>query len=240
MEKKLQTTLQKIVLLSKQNPEFGRELRKALNIETSANFVCDSTIPKNLQIIRSALEIRGDYSIDYSFVVEERLFNQLIVDNLRMENAALNLQMTDNERFYLFCVNAFYQVENMINYYYYKSYPNIENLVQAIVDETKNDGVNGEYAFKASGREENVGDIPIIFKLNAFCNTFLDTKTKIAFNRLRQLRNEGEHRCMILFEKQNGEGQLYKFFKTYKLADVRAILKKLVYEIKKCLEGNLY
>ena len=39
MDEKLKTTIAKIVQLSKQNPEFEVELRKALGIEPSANGV---------------------------------------------------------------------------------------------------------------------------------------------------------------------------------------------------------
>lgn len=59
MDEKLQTTLNKVIQLTKQNPEFGSRLRKALEIEPSAIPVYDRSVPENIKAIRSALEIRG-------------------------------------------------------------------------------------------------------------------------------------------------------------------------------------
>lgn len=236
MDDKLKGTIKRIVQLTQQNSEFGAELRKALNIEPSAIFVYGSSIPAHIQAIREALEIRANHSINYDFIKEERLNSQLYIDNLRMENAALNLKETEDERFYIFCVNAFYQIENMINYYYYKAYPKIGNLVSVIVDATKDEG-KGKYAFKPTGREETVGDIAIAFKLNAFCNTFFpNDPIKITYANLRQVRNEGEHRCMVIIKNKEEKNPLYKFFKFNSFNTVRIILIKLINEIKEQME----
>lgn len=49
----------------------------------------DSTIGNQLNAIRSALEIRGNFSIDYSFIKEVHWRRQLMSDNLKMENCAI-------------------------------------------------------------------------------------------------------------------------------------------------------
>lgn len=234
MDDKLKGTIKRIVQLTQQNPEFGTELRKALGIELSAISAYDSSVPANVQAIREALDIRANHSINYDFIKEERLNNQLYIDNLRMENAALNLKESENERFYIFCVNAFYQIENIINYYYHKSYPNINDLISVLIDATKNDG---EYAFKPTGKEETVGDIAIKSKLDAFCNTFFPGEPiKITYASLRKVRNEGEHRCMVIIKNKEEENSLYKFFKYNSFNSVRIILIKLVNEVKKQIE----
>ena len=238
MDEKLQSTLNKIIQLTEQNPEFGAELRKKLGMTSSANsaYNRNTSIQDDVTAIRRALEIRANNSISYDFINQQRLRDQLIIDNLRMENAALNLQISEAERFYSFCVNAFYQVENIINYFYHKSYPNIKDLVETIVSATKNDG-NGKYAYKPTDKEETVGDIAIASKLNAFCNTFFpDDKIKISLSNLRQVRNEGEHRCMVIISSQEKENSLYKFFKYNSINDVRIYLIKLVNEVKKLME----
>ena len=107
MDEKLKVAIDKIVLLTKQNPEFNDELRKRLDLSIPANSF-HGNIPENIIAIRSALEIRGNYSINYDFVEESRLKDQLLIDNLRMENASLNLKEREETRFYVFCVNAFY------------------------------------------------------------------------------------------------------------------------------------
>ena len=117
MDEKLQSTLNKIIQLTEQNPEFGVELRKKLGMTSSANsaYNRNTSIQDDVTAIRRALEIRANNSISYDFINQQRLRDQLIIDNLRMENAALNLQISEAERFYSFCVNAFYQVENIIS-----------------------------------------------------------------------------------------------------------------------------
>lgn len=239
MDEKLQTTLNKVIQLTKQNPEFGSRLRKALEIEPSASPVYDRSVPENIKAIRSALEIRGNYSIDYSFIDEEQVYNQLYADNLRMENAALNLQMSENARFYMFCINAFYQIENVLNYFYHKKFPKISDLVNEIVEGTKKSGVDGEYAYRPSGKEKTVSDIHIASKLNAFCNNYFpgDNIGRTLYY-LRLLRNEGEHRCMIIFLEKDEENQLYRFFKYNSIANVRDLLMKLVSKVKQLLAST--
>ena len=117
MDDKLKLTLQKIKALTLQNKEFAEELVKMLDIPMSKQSVSlPNGVTDDVAAIREALEIRANKSISYDFVKEQRLRDQLIIDNLRMENAALDLKKDEHERFYIFCINAFYQLENIINY----------------------------------------------------------------------------------------------------------------------------
>ena len=133
MDEKLKLTIDKIVQLSKQNPEFDAELRKRLEITSSANVVSSQmSICDDVHAIRETLEIRANNSISYDFILakgNQRLRDQLLIDNLRMENAALNLKEKELERFYSFCANAFYQIENVVNFYFYVMFPDIDNLL---------------------------------------------------------------------------------------------------------------
>ena len=154
-----------MIRLTQQNNEFGTELRKALQIKPSVHSVnIEANITDDVQAIREALEIRANKSIAYDFVRHQRLRDQLIIDNLRMENAALNLQQNEKERFYTFCVNAFYQVENIINYYFHETYPNITDLLTIIeyFTSTEVDKQGNSYQFKRNGKEQNVASIDIV------------------------------------------------------------------------------
>lgn len=90
MDNRLKDTIKKIVQLSQQDPEFATELRKALKIVSSTHSIYAQNVPANVQAIRAALEIRANHSINYDFIKEERLKKQFYIDNLRMENAALD------------------------------------------------------------------------------------------------------------------------------------------------------
>ena len=238
MDEKIKATIEKIKLLSKHNEEFNQEMRKLFGRTVSASTdYMPNTVVEDISAIRSALEIRANVSISYDFVKEQRLRDQLIIDNLRMENAALNLGEKEIERFYIFCVNAFYQLENMTNYYFHLLYPNIEDLLTVIEDYTVNDGENGKYHFsrsQTSFKEKNVGDINIFYKLNALCNILFpnDNSIKSTLNNLRKVRNEGEHRCQVIYDEKDESNKLYQFLKKSTFNSIRFSLKKTVTAIK--------
>ena len=237
MDEKIKATIEKIKLLSKQNEEFNQEMRKLFGktIPASADSIPNSVL-EDISAIRSALEIRANVSVSYDFVKEQRLRDQLIIDNLRMENAALNLKEPEEDRFYTFCVNAFYQVENIVNYYYHLSYPNIEAILSEIEEATKSE--NTDYQFKRSGKEQSVSSIAVVHKINAICNTLLPDERllKWAIGTLRQVRNEGEHRCSIIQKEKDDNNNVYKFFRSNTFNSVRIYLKQFIYAVKKGIQ----
>ena len=205
----------------------------------NSNMSDSSRVSDDVAFIRSALSIKANNSIKYDFITNQRLKDQLIIDNLRMENAAYNLQEKEIDRFYTFCVNAFYQVENIVNYYFYIQYPNIEDLLSVIEESTKNDGEEGRFRFKRSqsNPENNVGDIPVSFKINALCNLIFpkDYTMKITLGNLRKVRNEGEHRCQVIYNQRDENNKLYQFLEKATFNNIRIILIKLVSTIKEHL-----
>ena len=242
MDEKLKLPIDKIVQLSKQNSEFDAELRKRLEITSSANVVSSRmSICDDVHAIRETLEIRANNSISYDFILakgNQRLRDQLLIDNLRMENAALNLKEKELERFYSFCANAFYQIENVVNFYFYVMFPDIDNLLSFIENATN---VDGKYSFKRNANKEykSVSDIEITYKLNAICTTLFpdDKNIKITYSQLRQVRNEGAHRCMVIVEEHDENNALYRFFKYNTFDSIRIVLIKLVETIKQEIEN---
>lgn len=233
MDEKIKSTVYKIKLLAEQNPEFYQEMQKLFGKTASASDInINSNISSDITAIRSALEIRANASITYSFVKYQRLRDQLIIDNLRMENAALNLQDPEADRFYVFCVNAFYQVENILNYFYHTVFPEVESLLKEIEDATQDE--KNDFRFRRTGKEQNVDSIPVAHKLNAFFNSYLpeESSLKWSIGTLRQVRNEGEHRCDIIRQEKDENNNLYKFFKSKTFNYVRIDLIKFVNAIE--------
>ena len=233
MDEKIKSTVYKIKLLAEQNPEFYQEMQKLFGKTASASDInINSNISSDITAIRSALEIRANASITYSFVKYQRLRDQLIIDNLRMENAALNLQDPEADRFYVFCVTAFYQVENILNYFYHTVFPEVESLLKEIEDATQDE--KNDFRFRRTGKEQNVGSIPVAHKLNAFFNSYLpeESSLKWSIGTLRQVRNEGEHRCDIIRQEKDENNNLYKFFKSKTFNYVRIDLIKFVNAIE--------
>lgn len=237
MDEKIKSTVHKIKRLAEQNPEFYQEMQKLFGKTASASDVnMNSNISSDIAAIRSALEIRANASITYSFVKHQRLRDQLIIDNLRMENAALNLQVPEADRFYVFCVNAFYQVENILNYFYHTAFPEVESLLKEIEDATQDE--KNDFRFRRTGKEQNVGSIPVAHKLNAFFNSYLPEESflKWSIGTLRQVRNEREHRCDIIKQEKDENNNLYKFFKfktfNYLRIDLIKFVNAIEYKLK--------
>ena len=108
--------------------ELGKRYGSSFNVRS---------VVKDVKTIREALHIKGNPSLNYIYVNNDTLRDQLLIDNLRMENYALDLRMAnETERFYYFCINAFYQIENLLNYYYHTVYQSINDLLTHIEDHT--------------------------------------------------------------------------------------------------------
>ena len=73
---------------------------------------------EDLEDIRRILKIRGTQSVNYSFVDDELTRNQLIMDNIRMEDALLDNSLSIEDKWYEFCTYAHFQVENLLNLYF--------------------------------------------------------------------------------------------------------------------------
>lgn len=219
--------IDKIEQYAKTDPWLMSELRRRFGGEN------DYSIAQDIKEIRAALQIRGQNSISYAFIANTVLRNQLLVDNLRMENYALDLETIDEtERFYYFCVNAFYQIENLLNYYFYVRYLGIDSLLAHLEEATS----GSQYPFKRSGKEKNVGDVVVNTKLFVFClDCFPFSKDSNDFtfnllNHLRMVRNEGLHRCDVI--KKNPKEALYNFFKKQDFNTIRTLLKKVAAKIE--------
>ena len=240
MDEKIKSTIEKIKLLAQQNTEFAKEMHALFGkSETSVDLPILSSVSSDVTAIRSALEIRATESLKYSFVKVPRLRDQLIIDNLRMENAALNLQERESDRFYIFCVNAFYQLENIINYYYHVMFPNINSLLTEIERATSTDPE--KYIFKRSGTEKNVADIAVYYKITSICNSLFpeNISLKSTLNNLRKIRNDGEHRCQVLMEKRDESNNLYQFLQSATFNSVRVDLIKVVSAIEDIMQERV-
>ena len=240
MDDRIKATIDKIKLLAKQNQEFAKEMQAIFGkYEAAPDIPILTSVSSDVSAIRSALEIRATESLKYSFVKVPRLRDQLIIDNLRMENAALNLQEKESDRFYMFFVNAFYQLENIINYYYHVKFPNINDLLNEIEKATSNEPER--YRFKRNGKEINVSDVAAYYKIIAICDTLFpdNLQLKVTLNNLRKIRNEGEHRCQVINEKRDESDNLYQFLQTATFNGVRTSLLKVVSTIETMMQERI-
>ncbi|HIU89599.1 MAG TPA: hypothetical protein IAC71_05050, partial [Candidatus Caccomonas pullistercoris] len=117
----------------------------------------------DLRVLRSALQLRGRPSMDYSFVTDARVRDQLLADNLRMEHAALMTRrdlllvtherrsvdeealLGEHTRLDLFAIAAFNQLECLTNWFLAWSYPDIDDFIEAVEEATE----TLDYPYKA-------------------------------------------------------------------------------------------
>ena len=195
MDEKLKTTINKIVQLSKQNPEFDTELRRALGIGTSANSALSSD--KRIEHIEKYLGL--DYYvdnqksiIDYSFIQEPEVRAQLISDNREM------MRFRYGTRYHAisfdeFCRYAHLQAEMLLNYFYDLKNDNIKSVIAHI--KKFNPTANLDTA-------KSLGSISYNSKLWAFKTEFnIDFKVYTILDYLRKVRNDSSHRSSEKEEK---------------------------------------
>lgn len=201
MDEKLKTTINKIVRLSKQNPEFNTVLRKALGIGPSTNSALSSD--KRIEHIEKYLGL--DYYvdnqksiIDYSFIHEPEVRAQLISDNREM------MRFRYGTRYHAisfdeFCRYAHLQAEMLLNYFYDKIDENIEGIKEHIRQ------FNPKVIFKDNLR--SLGEISYNAKLWAFKTEFtMDYNTNTVLDYLRKVRNDSSHRS-----PENEEKSIYDY-----------------------------
>lgn len=236
--------LDKIMRLVKEKPEFEKELRNRLaNVDSPAFLVSTGTVENDIHSIKEIMGISAQQSIDYLFVKSEIVRKQLIIDNLKMENAPLNLAIqNESERFCAFCINAFYQVENLVNYYYGFLYPDNVSLVSHIQTSINKSDYRRELTKYET--EDGIARIRISDKMTAIA---IDLKIREELSAclyyLREIRNIGSHRCSILREKalnrkynetdKNKKMLDFMYYNTYNT--IRANLMDFVSIIKKAL-----
>jgi hypothetical protein len=186
-------------------------------------------IKKDTSKIINILDINPSCSVDYSFINHKLLKTRLELDNLRMENVRYDLKEKDEmKRLYDFCINAFYQIENLINFFYYEKFPKIENLLTHLesIKDSK---------FKRK-EEKNIGDIAIYAKIYAFNKTYYpEDFTGYNIDSLRHIRNEGLHRCSRIKSIENENKRLHDFLKHASFHSVHSLVNSLAEKVKQNL-----
>ena len=202
MEEKMKSTLDKVIRLARQNPEFDAELRKALMITAPSNQakVDDS----RLKHIEKYLGL--DYyvdsqnsSVDYSFVDMADVRAQLISDNREMMRFRYGTRYHEID-FHEFCRYAQLQTEMLLNYYYDQKNDSVLADIRTHI-KTFNPTALGLYSAKS------LAAIPYNVKLWAFQNEYKDSKFIELWNNVREVRNDLSHRSPEGFSVQIEEYQ---------------------------------
>ena len=219
MDGKLAKTIDKIELLCKQNPEFDTELRKRLGISMSPSYI--NREEKRIGMIAKYLGL--DYfvdtkesTIDYSFVENANVRNQLVSDNREMMRYRYGTRSHTID-FNEFCRYAHFQAEMLLNYYYDTVENSDIDSIKARIKKYNEDA-------KGYDQADDVGAISYNVKLFAFSREFnsmfaFNVNTGMSdyqlFNDVRKVRNELSHRSVSTDKLEISECQ--KRLRQYRL-----------------------
>jgi RNA-directed DNA polymerase len=139
-----------------------------------------------------------NYQIDYDFITHSGVKRKLIKDNKRMEMILLDKVHSPDDKFISFCTAAFHQIENLINYFYWRRFPVTADLLQFLYN--NNDELKKKWK-KQIPNFDKISKLNISILIYAFEKEFYFDKG-ISYNKdltlLREARNDDSHRCQVV------------------------------------------
>lgn len=191
MDEKLKAVLHKVVQLTRENPEFNTELRKALEIAPSAMGV-SMPVTRFSQIEKYlGLDYYVDSQpslIDYSFVTELAVKAQLISDNREMMRFRYGTRY-HAIHFEEYCRYALLQGEMLLNYFYDKRHSTIREIIEHIQKYNSTARIKADLS--------SLSEISFNVKFWAFEKEFsIDQHLSISWNNIRKVRNTLSHRSV--------------------------------------------
>lgn len=154
----------------------------------------------SLAEMRQIISIKSEASLQFDKITDKRVLTQLRSDNARMEHALVSLEIFpdfDTElAFRRFCAFAFFQIEELLNYYYHKKF-------QHRMTELRRDFISRGIVLKHIENAKKVSDIRPWVLINAYNHEFFESKggkKTWGLDNLRNIRNLEEHRCSVLLK----------------------------------------
>lgn len=137
--------------------------------------------------------------INYELIDNEQVKAKLIKDNERMEMILLDKIHSPEDKFISFCTAAFYQIENLINFFYWKRFRDISELLQFLFDNNPAFKKRWNSIERIKGFKK-ISDLDINVLIYLFEKEFYFDKG-IFYNQeitmLREIRNDDSHRCVV-------------------------------------------
>ncbi len=226
MEEKYQLALTKIIKLVKKNPEFGDALREALGVNELKKVSSSSVDSSRVAEIERYLGLdfgvdRQKSLIDYSFIDDEFVFQQLVSDNREMMRFRYGTRSHSID-FLEYCRYAHLQAEMLLNYFYSYGNPSLEEIKARIKDNYFTNDLN-------LSKTNSIHAISFSYKLSAYAKEFaLDyySVTKVLEN-VKNVRNEQSHRSIDDFSvNKYREKLLQKKMPLYFTGEVNATALK--------------
>ncbi len=184
------------------------------------------------------------HKISFEQIDHEVVRQVLIRDNQKMEFIRLDNNLEGEDKFISFCTSAFHQIENLLNFYYWRKFPDVNDFKHYMFDNNKNFRKEIRRKSKEKGIDDSemldlmpytkISDFKIytlvyLFEKEYYYNQKISYNHQITF--LREVRNHGSHRSsMFPFNKQKKE-RLFKFLDERNYDKVRATIKDVLLKI---------
>lgn len=189
MDEKIIAAINKVKALAAQNPEFHQAMQNLFGNTGSASLCSD--VDKRIDHIEKYLGLDFYVDsiksiIDYSYIEDEAVREQLISDNREMLRFRYGTRYHEI-LFEEFCRYALLQAEMLLNYFYSIKFPNdVEAAIKHIREKNPR-------AIIKDGTSELIA-ISFNAKLWAFCEEFELCEIKSNFQHVREVRNRQSHR----------------------------------------------
>lgn len=139
--------------------------------------------------------------IDYNHIQHTSVKNRLKKDNIKMEKLLFEDNIDSDDIFISFCTSAFHQIENLINYFYWKKFPVFDNLLDTLILENPkfkkryNSLEKAKYSFKQI-KDLNINVLVYLYEKEFYFDKKKYYKQQIT--KLREVRNDESHRCEVI------------------------------------------
>lgn len=155
------------------------------------------------------------HKVDYSNISDDRVKQRLIRDNEKMEKILLDIIHESESKYISFCTSAFHQIENLVNYFYWKRFPKMEDLLQYLLNEnpafkTKYKNLENCKGFKRIGQLD-INVLVYLFEKEFYFSKGVQYRQELTM--LRDIRNDNSHRCEVESFDQNAIIEEYERLK---------------------------
>lgn len=188
MDAKLMEIIERVKSLSKKYPDFREEMERFFSNRTNTNVDSDNKISKIVEYLGLDVYVDNmDSIVDYSFIKEKNIRDKLISDNREMIRFRYGTRYHEI-KFEEYCRYAQFQVEMLLNYFYYQKFKTIDKIKEHIKKH------NDSRFYEAIDGAKTLPAISFLSKIWAFANEFDQRKIIDTLDFISRVRNGQSHR----------------------------------------------
>ena len=207
--------LRGVIEIAKADSDFKNRLLHSLS---ATPISVPSEIGSDIKDIKKFLQISKKPTLNYELIKDPNTRLELQIDNMHMSNAYNEIRLPNETvrlrvdgHFLDLCTYAWFQIENLLNYYFHIRYKDIESIRKEIQYHCE-----GKYNPSPNAKINTIGDIEAYYKIKAICHIFREkwypkdkqkkdgsyfSPREATLDGLRLVRNKCIHKSMIIFNE---------------------------------------